>query len=54
MKAQTLETSPDKLPKKKKAAFASEAEFLAAERERYKKLFGKVDWEKARRDGLIR
>ncbi len=54
MKTQILKTAPDDSPKKKRAAFASEAEFIAAERKRFQEVFGNVDWEKARKDGLIR
>ena len=39
---------------KRRGRFASKAEFLAAEQRRFQEVFGKVDWEKARRDGLIR
>ena len=53
MKTETLKTKPDELLKKKRAAFASEAEFVAAERKRFQEVFGNVDWEKARKDGLV-
>lgn len=34
--------------------FASEAEFLAEKNRQFQAVFGKVDWEQAGRDGLIR
>ena len=33
--------------------FASEAEFLAKKNRQFQTVFGKVDWEKAKSDGLI-
>ena len=54
MKASALSPKVTPKPKKQLGRFASEAEFLAAEQRRFQEVFGKVDWEKARRDGLIR
>ena len=52
MKTTTLKTTPP--PKKKRIGqFANEAKFLAAERKRFDDVFGKVDWEQARKNGLI-
>ncbi len=54
MKTPTLKITPNDPPKKKRPAqFANEAEFVAAERKRFQEVFGNVDWEKAKRDGLI-
>ena len=54
MKAQALNPKAEPKAKKQMGRFASEAEFLAAEQRRFQEVFGKVDWEKARRDGLTR
>lgn len=54
MKTPTLKSKSTPPAKKPIGRFASEAEFLAAEQRRFQEVFGKVDWDKARRDGLIR
>ena len=53
MKMQTPKPSAVQPKKKQIGQFASEAEFLAEKNRRFQEVFGKVDWEKARRDGLI-
>lgn len=53
MKAKTSKVRPNRLDKRSQTKFASLEEFMAAEARRFQEVFGKVDWEQARRDGLI-
>lgn len=48
-------SKPDaKQPNKKPIGqFASEAEFLAEKNRQFQAVFSKVDWEQAKKDGLI-
>lgn len=54
MKTKIIKPAVDQPAKKRIGKFASEAEFLAEKNRRFQEVFGKVDWEKARREGLIR
>jgi len=53
MKTQVSKPDADKPAKKHTGKFASEAEFLAEKNRQFQAVFGKVDWEKAKSDGLI-
>jgi len=53
MKAKTIRVRPNRLDGKNRTKFTSLEEFLAAEARRFQEVFGKVDWEKAKQDGLI-
>jgi len=53
MKTKAVKVRPNRLDRRNQTKFASLEEFLAAEARRFDEVFGKVDWEKARRDGLI-
>lgn len=54
MKTPTTKPAAAHPSKKQIGKFASEAEFLAEKNRRFQEVFGKVDWDKARKDGLIR
>ena len=54
MKTKTPKSLANISPKKPIGKLASEAEFLAEKNRRFQEVFGKVDWDKARREGLIR
>ena len=54
MKTKTTKPTAARPAKKPIGKFASEAEFLAEKSRRFQEVFGEVDWEKAKRDGLIR
>jgi hypothetical protein len=54
MKTNASKVRPNRLVKSQQPKFSSLEEFRAAEAQRFDKVFGKVDWEQARRDGLIR
>ncbi len=53
MKTQAPKQPIKKPGKEQIGQFASEAEFLAGKNCQFQKVFGKVDWEKAKSDGLI-
>lgn len=53
MKTKIPQSTTSRPAKKQIGRFASEAEFLAEKNRRFQEVFGKVDWEKAKRDGLI-
>lgn len=53
MKTQVPKQPANKPSKKQAGKFASEAEFLAEKKRQFQEIFGKVDWAKAKSDGLI-
>ena len=53
MKTQTPKSITDKQSKKPAGKFATEAEFLAEKERQFQAVFGKVNWEQAKKDGLI-
>lgn len=53
MKTQASNLSTPKPGKKQAGQFASEVALLAAKDRQFQTVFGKVDWEKAKKDGLI-
>lgn len=53
MKTQAPDPAIPKPAKKPAGRFASEAALLAEKNRQFQAVFGKVDWEKAKQDGLI-